>query len=76
MQEQVQQQHSPVKIYRTAERLMIAAPMAGLEPENMLVEVTNTPFLQHSLSYPTYRPAGRFRRKITETPVHLYFHYK
>ncbi len=40
MQEQVQQQHSPVKIYRTAERLMIAAPMAGLEPENILVEVT------------------------------------
>jgi HSP20 family molecular chaperone IbpA len=41
MQEQVQQQHSPVKLYRTAERLMIAAPMAGLEPENMLVEVTH-----------------------------------
>ena len=41
MQEQVQQQHSPVKVYRTAVRLMIAAPMAGLEPENMLVEVTH-----------------------------------
>src|SRR5438270_2358292 len=41
MQEQMKQQHIPVKVYRTAERLMIAAPMPGLEPENMLVEVTN-----------------------------------
>jgi HSP20 family protein len=39
MQEQVKRQHIPVKVYRTDERLMIAAPMAGLEPENMLVEV-------------------------------------
>jgi HSP20 family protein len=41
MQEQAKQQHIPVKIYRTDERLMIAAPMPGLEPENILVEVTN-----------------------------------
>ena len=41
MQEQGKQQHIPVKVYRTAERLMIAAPMAGLEPENILVEVTH-----------------------------------
>lgn len=41
MQEQGEQQHIPVKVYRTDERLMIAAPMAGLEPENILVEVTN-----------------------------------
>src|SRR2546421_11297858 len=41
MQEQMKQQHIPVKVYRTAERLMIAAPLAGLEPENMLVEVTH-----------------------------------
>src|SRR5438309_7580366 len=41
MQEQMKQQHIPVKVYRTAERLMIAAPMPGLEPENMLVEVTH-----------------------------------
>ena len=40
MQEQVKRQHIPVKVYRTDECLMIAAPMAGLEPENMLVEVT------------------------------------
>ena len=37
MQEQGKQQHIPVKVYRTDDRLMIAAPMAGLEPENILV---------------------------------------
>ena len=41
MQEQGKQQHIPVKVYRTDERVMIAAPMAGLESENILVEVTN-----------------------------------
>jgi HSP20 family protein len=41
MQERVKLQHIPVKVYRTDERLMIAAPMAGLEPENILVEVTH-----------------------------------
>ena len=41
MQEQVKQQHIPVKVYRTDERLMIAAPMAGVEPENISVEVTS-----------------------------------
>jgi len=40
MQEQLKQQHIPVKVYRTDSRLMIAAPMAGLEPENISVEVT------------------------------------
>lgn len=40
MQEQGKRQHIPVKVYRTDDRLMIAAPMAGLEPENILVEVT------------------------------------
>src|SRR5437868_2220748 len=40
MQEQLKQQHIPVKVYRTDERLMIAGPMAGLEPENIAVEVT------------------------------------
>jgi HSP20 family protein len=40
MPEQVKQQHIPVKVYRTDERLMVAAPMAGLEPENIVVEVT------------------------------------
>jgi HSP20 family protein len=39
MQEQLKQQHIPVKVCRTDERLMVAAPMAGLEPENIAVEV-------------------------------------
>ena len=45
MQEQVKQQHIPLKVYRTAERLMVAAPMPGLEPENIAVEVTADGFL-------------------------------
>jgi HSP20 family protein len=40
MQEQLKQQHIPVKVYRNDQRLMVAAPMAGLEPENIVVEVT------------------------------------
>lgn len=40
MQEQLKHQHIPVKVYRTDERLMVAAPMAGLEPENISAEVT------------------------------------
>ncbi len=40
MQEQLKQQQIPVKVYRTDERLMIAAPMPGLEPENIVVEVS------------------------------------
>lgn len=40
MQEQRKQQHIPVKVYHTDTRVMVAAPMAGLEPENILVEVT------------------------------------
>ncbi|SRR6266849_1211231 len=38
--EQMKQQHIPVKMYRTYDRLMVAAPMPGLEPENIVVEVT------------------------------------
>lgn len=33
-------EHIPVKMYRSANRLVIAAPMAGLEPEDIVVEVT------------------------------------
>jgi HSP20 family protein len=39
MREQLKQ-HIPVKVYRTDKRLLIAAPMAGLEPGNIVVEVT------------------------------------
>jgi HSP20 family molecular chaperone IbpA len=30
------QQHIPLKVYRTNERLRITAPMAGLEPESLV----------------------------------------
>src|SRR5438445_13704523 len=40
MQEKVKIQQIPVKVYRTPDRLMIAAPMPGLEPGDILVEVT------------------------------------
>jgi HSP20 family protein len=32
----------PVKLYRTADRLVIAAPMAGMRPEDVSIEVTGT----------------------------------
>ena len=40
MHEHPKHQHIPVKIYRTAERIMIAAPMPGMEPVDIVVEVT------------------------------------
>jgi HSP20 family protein len=45
MQEQLKQQHVLVKVYRTGERMMVAAPMPGLEPENIVVEVTADNYL-------------------------------
>jgi HSP20 family protein len=41
MQEQLKVQQIPVKVYRTADRLMVAAPMPGLEPEDVLVQITD-----------------------------------
>src|SRR5436309_15951658 len=41
MQEQVKVQQIPVKVYRSPDRLMVAAPMPGLEPEDVLVRVTD-----------------------------------
>lgn len=40
MQEDVSSQFIPVKVYRSDERLMVAAPMPGLEPEDIAVEIT------------------------------------
>lgn len=40
MQEQPKIQHIPLKVYRTPDRLMITAPMPGLMPNDILVEVT------------------------------------
>ncbi len=33
-------QSIPVKMYRSADRLMVAAPMPGVEPDDILVDVT------------------------------------
>ena len=40
MQESTDFQLIPVNMYRTLDHLTIAAPMPGLEPEDILVEVT------------------------------------
>jgi HSP20 family protein len=40
MQERVRVQRIPVKVYRSADRLMIAAPAPGLQPEDIKIEVT------------------------------------
>ncbi len=40
MQEHKPLPHLPVKVYRTHDHLTVAAPMPGLEPEDILVEVT------------------------------------
>jgi HSP20 family protein len=39
MQEKAKIQHVPIKVYRSTDRLMIAAPMPGLEPEDITVQV-------------------------------------
>ena len=52
MQEQFKRQHIPVRIYRTFERLMVTAPMPGLEPVNIVVEVT---YDCHLILYGTMR---------------------
>ncbi len=41
MQEQEVLQPIPVKVYRTSDRLMVAAPMPGLQPEDITVDVTS-----------------------------------
>jgi HSP20 family protein len=40
MQEATEQSALPINLYRSAERLTVAAPMPGIEPEDILVEVT------------------------------------
>lgn len=40
MQEHTEIQQIPVKMYRSENRLMVAAPMPGLEPGDITVEVT------------------------------------
>lgn len=38
--QQPQQQSIPVRMYRSEDRLMVAAPMAGVAPEDIQVEIT------------------------------------
>ncbi len=45
MQEQVEIQQIPVKVYRSGDRLTVAAPMPGLGPEDITVEVTADGYL-------------------------------
>ena len=45
MQETVEVQQVPVKVYRSAERLTVATPMPGLGPEDITVEVTADGYL-------------------------------
>ena len=40
MQEQQKVQTVPVKVYRSADRVTVAAPLPGLQPEDILVTVT------------------------------------
>lgn len=39
MQEQEKIQHIPVKVYRSEDRLMVAAPMPGMQPEDIIVGI-------------------------------------
>lgn len=41
MQEKEKIQHIPIKMYRTPDRLMIAAPLPGLQPDDILVNITH-----------------------------------
>ena len=40
MQETAKTQNIPLKVYRSSDRLMLAAPMPGLQPEDIAVQVT------------------------------------
>ena len=40
MQETAKIQNIPLKVYRSRDRLMLAAPMPGLQPEDIAVQVT------------------------------------
>ena len=44
-QEHFELQRAPIKAYRTDTRLMIAAPMPGLQPEDLSIEIANNGYL-------------------------------
>ena len=41
MRERTEFQHIPVKVYRTENRLAVAAPVPGLQPEDVVVGVSD-----------------------------------
>jgi HSP20 family protein len=45
MTERIEVQQIPVKMFRTADRVTVAAPMPGLGPEDITVEVTPDGYL-------------------------------
>ncbi len=45
MQEQPEVQNIPVKVYSSADRLTVAAPMPGLEADDIRIEVTDDGYL-------------------------------
>src|SRR5262245_15020967 len=45
MEEQAEVQQIPVKMYRSNDRLVVAAPMPGLEPGDITAEVTADGYL-------------------------------
>ena len=57
-------QSMPVKLYRTGDRLVIAAPMAGMRPEDVSIEVTASGrlILQG-------RPRGMLRAELFDVAV-------
>ena len=42
MQEQEKIQQIPVKVYRSEDRLMVAAPMPGMQPEDIIVGIAES----------------------------------
>lgn len=54
----------PVKLYRTADRLVIAAPMAGVRPEDVSIEVTRS-----GLLILESRPRGVLRAELFDVEV-------
>src|SRR5438067_13468915 len=57
-------QSTPVKLYRTADRLVIAAPMAGIRPEDVSIEVTESGRLILQS-----RPRGMLRAELFDVEV-------
>jgi HSP20 family protein len=57
-------QSTPVKVYRTADRLVIATPMAGIRPEDVSIEVTESGCLILQS-----RPHGTLRTELFDVEV-------